>query len=84
MKKEGIEKLKKDVFLKSEQTMIVKEEKPILTSIKKEKNSKKIDDGGSPFPSHSKPSYDDCRDVLESLEALHGIKEMQNSVRYFL
>ena len=37
--------------------------------------------GGSPFPDFKRPSYEDCRQVVDSLSALHGIKEVQNSVR---
>ena len=37
--------------------------------------------GGSPFPDFKRPSYEDCRQVVDSLSVLHGIKEVQNSVR---
>ena len=37
--------------------------------------------GGSPFPDFKRPNYEDCRQVVDSLSALHGVKEVQNSVR---
>lgn len=49
---------------------------------KKVKRRIKSEDGGaSPFPDFNRPCYEDCREVVESLSALHGVKEAQNSIR---
>ena len=59
---------------------IVIDEKEIISN--KGKRRVKLDvAGGSPFHDFKRPSYEDCRQVVDSLSALHGVKEVQNSVR---
>lgn len=37
--------------------------------------------GGSPFPDFKRPSAAECVQVVDSLTAMHGVKETQNSIR---
>ena len=39
------------------------------------------DAGGSPFPDFKRPSAAECVQVVDSLTAMHGVKETQNSIR---
>lgn len=37
--------------------------------------------GGSPFPEFNRPHIEECLQVVQTLTALHGVKETQNSIR---
>jgi hypothetical protein len=37
--------------------------------------------GGSPFPDFNRPHVEECLQVVQTLTALHGVKETQNSIR---
>ena len=74
--------------VKSEVKVEVKTEMQIVKAeinaktIKTSKGKKgPVESSGSPFPDFNRPSYDDCQEVVESLKAMHGVKEVQNSIR---
>lgn len=54
---------------------------PNATSKRKTKANAQKNSGESPFPTFSRPHVEDCLQVAEALTAMHGIKEIQNSVR---
>jgi endonuclease-3 len=73
----GVEKDKVITDIKMEIKSEIKAEIVKLTKGK----AKALKEGDSPFPEFSRPSRDDCVSVVESLTAIHGIKEAQNSIR---
>lgn len=71
--------VKREVKLEAAEVKV--ESTPISTSKRKTKNNTLKKDGESPFPTFNRPHVEDCLQVAELLTAMHGIKEIQNSVR---
>ena len=81
LKREVTTEVKSEV--KREIQLDIKPEERQGTVVAKKRQTKNdgLKDGGSPFPDYNRPCYEDCRQVVESLTALHGVKEVQNSIR---
>jgi hypothetical protein len=54
---------------------------PLNTGKKKVKTECMKSLGGSPFPEFNRPHVEECLQVVQTLTALHGVKETQNSIR---
>lgn len=69
--------------IKAEFTKEVVKEEVRAKVLSNGKNKVKVEKpiGGSPFPDFNRPYEEDCRQVVEALTALHGVKEIQNSIR---
>jgi hypothetical protein len=84
--------MKAKEVVKTESKASVNDEKKIKVEPKLEhvplnKGEKKVKTecmkslGGSPFPEFNRPHVEECLQVVQTLTALHGVKETQNSIR---
>jgi hypothetical protein len=80
IKKESRSRVEKNKVMTDVKMEIKSEIKSEISKLSKGKG-KILKEGDSPFPEFSRPNRDDCISVVESLTAIHGIKEAQNSIR---
>jgi len=80
IKKESRSRVEKNKVITDVKMEIKSEIKSEISKLSKGKG-KVLKEGDSPFPEFSRPNRDDCISVVESLTAIHGIKEAQNSIR---